>query len=266
MRKNYNRQLRFIAIKAALDAQLKAEQDKAAAKFAKEDAKKKFDLAEQAQKEVIAKKNFDFAGKLDAVKAEQDLVKQAFDDKVITELEYNTKVAGLADARKTIRTAEQEHNSRLLKEIAGGLNTLADIAGKQTAIGKALSIASTTINTYQSAIAAFRGLVSTIPGPVGIALGAVAAAGALATGFAAVKKIVAVQIPGQSSGGGGSAPGGIATPAAPIAPTQQGTQIDPKSIAGVGSAISGRVYLLDSDVQSHAERNTRLNRAARLGG
>jgi len=251
-------------IKTALDAQLKAEQDKAQAKFKKEDDKKKFELAEQEQKAIIEKRNFDFEGKLAAAQAEQDLVKQAFDNKVITELEYNTKVAALADARKTIRDAEAQHNAQVAGAIAGGLETLAGVAGKQTAIGKALSIASTTINTYQAAIGAFKGMVTTIPGPVGIALGAVAAAGAIVTGIAAVKKIVSVQIPGQG-GGGGTTPTGLTPPAAPVAPTQTNTTLDSKSLNSIGNAAS-RVYVLDSDVQNNRERDERLNRQARLGG
>lgn len=255
-------------IKAALDEQLKAAQDKAQAKFKKEDDKKKFDLAEQAQKEIIDKKNFDFDSKFAAVKAEQDLVQKAFDDKIITELEYNSKVAGLADARKTIRDAEAQHSADVAGGIAGGLETLANIAGKQTAVGKVLAIASTTINTYQAAIGAFKGMVTTIPGPVGIALGAVAAAGAIITGLAAVKKIVSVQIPGQG-GGGGSAPTGLPTQAAPIAPTQSTTQLGQKSIDDFSNAAKGgvnRSYVVEQDNAAAANRAARLQGASVLGG
>lgn len=252
-------------IKAALNAQYKADEEKAQAKFKKEDDKKKFDLDEQAQKEIIAKRDFDFEAKLAAVQAEQDLYKQAFDNKVLTELEYNAKVAGLADARKTIRDAEAAHNAEVAGAIAGGLETLASIAGKQTAVGKALSIASTTINTYQAAIGAFKGMVTTIPGPVGIALGAVAAAGAIVTGIAAVKKIVSVQIPGAADAGG-SAPTGLPVPTTPVAPTQASTSLDANSINSIGNATSGRTYVLDADVANNRDRDERLNRAARLGG
>lgn len=171
-------------------------------------------------------------------------------------------------AKEEIDRLERESKERLTSGIANSLETLADIAGKQTVIGKGLAIAATTINTFQSAIAAFRGVVQTIPGPVGIAIGAVAAAGAVASGLAAVKKIVAVKIPGGSGGaGGGSVPSGIQTPAAPVAPTAQSTTLDQASLNGIGNAAtSAKVYVLDSDVTNNQERNTRLNRAARLGG
>ncbi len=256
--------LKFQQIKTALDEQLKAAQDKAQAKFDKEDAKKKFEVEEQQQKAIIDKKNFDFQGKLDAAAAEQALVQKAFDDKVISELDYNTKTAALSEARKSIRDAERAHNLETVSAIGGAFDTLAEIAGKQTAAGKALAIASTTINTFRGAIAAFTGMTEQIPGPVGIALGVVAAAGAVASGIAAVKKIVAVQVPGQ--GGGGSTPSGIPLPAAPVAPTQATTQLDAGSINNIGNATSGRTYVLDADVKNNADRDARLNRAARLGG
>jgi hypothetical protein len=67
-----------------------------------------------------------------------------------------------------------------------------------------MAIAATTVDTLQSSISAYKGMVAAIPGPVGIAAGAVAAAGSIATGLATVKKIVSVKVPG--GGGGGSAP------------------------------------------------------------
>ena len=54
-------------------------------------------------------------------------------------------------------------------------------------------------------------MVAAIPGPAGIAAGAVAAAGSIATGLATVKKIVSVKVPGKGSTGG-------STPSAPTQP------------------------------------------------
>ena len=72
---------------------------------------------------------------------------------------------------------------------------LATIFGEQSKAGKAAAIAQATIDALQASAAAFRGMIQVFPGPAGIALGAVAAASALATGFATVKKITAVQEP-----------------------------------------------------------------------
>lgn len=96
----------------------------------------------------------------------------------------------------------------LAEGVSAGLNIASKAAGAHTAAGKGIAIAATTIDTIQSGISAFKGMVSSIPGPVGIAAGAVAAAGVVASGYSSVKKILAVKIPGASGGGGsvGSAP------------------------------------------------------------
>jgi hypothetical protein len=97
--------------------------------------------------------------------------------------------------------------------MSSGLKTAATLLGESTAAGKAAAIAATTIDTIQSGVSAFKGMVAAVPGPVGIALGAVAAAGALASGYASVKKILAVKTPGGGGGGGGV--GGGSAPAPP---------------------------------------------------
>ena len=110
--------------------------------------------------------------------------------------------------------------------LAGGFaENIATIAGEQTAIGKAAAVAATTISTFQGATAAFTGMTSSIPGPVGIGLGIAAAAAAVVSGLANVKKILAVKsgLPGDSAGGGGvpsagtpmAAPGPLPTGASP---------------------------------------------------
>lgn len=166
-----------------------------------------------------------------------------------------------------LELAQREADGRkaILGGVADALGTLSELAGKETAIGKGLAIAQTTINTYQAGFAAFKGMVSTIPGPVGIALGVVAAAGALASGIAAVKKIVAVKVPGGSAGGG-SSPTGLPLPTAPVAPKATSTTIDPTQFEQIGNAAApARVYMVESDGANTSERISRLNRAARIG-
>lgn len=259
-------------IQAALDEQYHADKAAKEAKFKEEDDKKAFAQEEQRLQQEIAKKNLDFESKMAAVDAEQNLVQQAFDNKLITEQDYNTKVAALAAARVTIREQEAAHYEAVAGAIASTFGTLADIAGKQTVAGKALAIAQTTIQTFQSAIGAFKGMVTTIPGPAGIALGIVAQAGALANGIAAVKKIIAVKVPGASDTGG-AAPTGVTTPAAPIAPipTQTSTSLNQDSINGIGNVAAGgvnavRAYVVEQDSAQAAARAARLQGAAILGG
>lgn len=87
---------------------------------------------------------------------------------------------------------------------------LTQIAGEQSAAGKAFAVAQTTIDTYQSAVSAFNAM-SGIP-IVGPALGAVASAAAIAMGLKSVRKIVSTN-PQQKYTGGYTGDGGMFTKA-----------------------------------------------------
>jgi chemotaxis protein histidine kinase CheA len=108
-----------------------------------------------------------------------------------------------ADAQIELDRLTAESKQKNLNLIGGLLKDAANLIGESTTAGKALSIAATTIDTYQSATAAYKSMAG-IP-VVGPALGGVAAGLAVASGLANVKKILAVKVPG-GRGGGGSAP------------------------------------------------------------
>ncbi len=162
-----------------------------------------------------------------------------------------------------IKQAEVTLESNKVDAIIGLAETLANAVGKETAAGKALSVAVTTINTIKGAIAAFTGMTSTFPGPVGIALGVVAAAGVVASGVKAVKQILAVKIP-RGGGSGGSAPSISGLPKPNLTPQSTNTQLNASSINAVGNAASNRAFVLETDVTNNQERIRRLNRAARI--
>ncbi len=169
------------------------------------------------------------------------------------------------EARIEAKKKEMEFMLSEVGAVGNALSTMSDIAGKQTAAGKALSIASTTIKTIQGGISAFMGMVDEIPGPVGIALGAVAAAGVVASGVKSVQDITKVEVPGQ--GGGGSVPNiSVNSPVLP-SPVQTSTSLNSSSIQGIGNAAgnAGRAFVLDRDIKDNAERDAVLTRRARLG-
>ena len=205
----------------------------------------------------IAKINADLELELSAL-AEGDLQRQILTKQASDAIVQVKKDE--AEAKKQIAQDEFNFQMTIAEGIANSLDTLAGIAGKQTAAGKALAIASTVIKTIQGGIAAFTGMVSSIPGPVGIALGVVAAAGVVAAGVKAVKQITSVKVPGASGGAG--APN-ISLPGAPIKPQAQTTTLDQQSVNAVGNA-SNRAYVLETDVTNNQDRITRLNRAARI--
>lgn len=81
-------------------------------------------------------------------------------------------------------------------------NSLIEIFGKQSKVGKAAAVAATIISTIQGSVNALTGMIEAIPGPVGIVLGAVAAAGVAASGYANVQKILSVNTDVESGSSG----------------------------------------------------------------
>lgn len=186
-----------------------------------------------------------------------------------TEEERTAILAANAQARIQLDGEESGARQQALTATASVMGQVAGVLGKHTAAGKAMAVAQTTIDTYQSATGAYKSLVN-IPfvGPV---LAPIAAGAAIVAGLANVRKILAVNVP---NGGGVAMPSVPSAPSIPsvtaAAPMQAmaqatTTRLDSDSINAVGNATSGRAYVLDSDVRSASERNTRLNRAARLG-
>lgn len=89
-----------------------------------------------------------------------------------------------------IKEAVDQNKLQLASQTYGNLST---ILGKESAAGKAMAVSQATIDTYQSATAAFKAMAG-IP-IVGPALGAAAAAAAVVSGLANVKKITATKKP-----------------------------------------------------------------------
>lgn len=120
------------------------------------------------------------------------------------------------NSQETAEAQKQDDKSVLNNKINGyraAANAIAELAGESSAVAKGVAVAQTTIDTIQSGVSVFKGMTTAIPGPIGIAAGVVAAAGAVASGYASVKKILATK-PVEKS-----APSGVgAVPAPPPAP------------------------------------------------
>jgi hypothetical protein len=129
----------------------------------------------------------------------------------ISKQEYTKRDTELAKARKEINKQEVASNQEKVALIGNALGQLSSLVGQDTIAGKAFAIAKATIDTYQSAVAAYKSLAG-IP-VIGPALGAIAAAAAVASGIATVKKIVQVQVPNAPAATGGNVT--QSTPAGP---------------------------------------------------
>jgi phosphotransferase system IIB component len=145
---------------------------------------------EQQKNELLLTAENDYQTKLKELNADfdaEDLANTEAKAEAELKIEKEVKDAKIANA----------------EAVGGAIGTLAGIAGEGTAAGKALGVASATIDTYvgaNKAIAAF-------PGPAGIAQ----AVAIIATGLKNVKTILSTKVPktnvGGISGGGGGGGG-----------------------------------------------------------
>jgi len=164
-------------------------------------------------------------------------------------------------AKKRIDELEvesKEASAFAIGDIAAGLSS---IIGQETAAGKAVAIASATIDTYLSASTIFKQAAKNPITTVNPAYPYLMAAPALLAGIARVKSIVSVPVP---NGGGCSMPSmSSAAPLPPQLPTAQVTQLNQQSINDIGNNAV-RAYVVESDVTSSQERITAIRQRARF--
>jgi hypothetical protein len=194
-------------------------------------------------------------------KNEQDL-KAALAKGAISNDEYTKRITASSKARRELDRAEKDSAVQKTALISDALGQLSSIVGQDTVAGKAFAIAKATIDTYQSAVAAYKSLAG-IP-VIGPALGAIAAAAAVASGIATVKKIVAVQVPNAPGGAGGNL-----TQTTPSGPAERPSAINVSAgpiraatgglVKGPGSETSDSIPALLSDGEFVVNaRSTRL--------
>jgi len=174
-----------------------------------QDLNKQFEEEEKARKIEAAQIDFDNNQALfeEHALAQLDMQRAANARAMAEELKTAEKVGAdksliekkYSKANIALNRAERDAKLSLAKDFA---SNIASIAGENTKVGKAAAVAAATINTYQAATGAYAAL-SPIP-VVGPALGIAAAAAAVVSGIANVKKILAVS-PGATPSGDSSA-------------------------------------------------------------
>jgi hypothetical protein len=202
----------------------KAEDDKKA----EEDRLKAIDDAQKAEQARLEQSLVDYQNYVQGLINEK---KRELLEGVISQEEYNQEIADLQiaanevqlaikaefgvqdlaqegaviDAKISLKQKEADETARLERfKVDAVKNTLGQVASlfnKNSVAFKALASAQTLIQSFQSAQAVFTGMTSTIPGPVGVALGIAGAAAAIISGLANVAKINAVQLPKLAEGG-----------------------------------------------------------------
>ena len=155
-----------------------------------------------------------------------------------------------AEARVKIADAEFQAKQMLLDGISGSLDAASELAGRNTAAGKALAVASALIDTY-AAIAGQLKAFSGVPVP-GFAIAQAVATGV--AGFAAVKNILSVKVPNESGGGGQggsfSGGGGASAPSFNVVGTSGVNQLG-QTLANDNTPI--KAYVVGADVTSQQE-------------
>ena len=202
-----------------------------------------FEAEEARQKEVQADLDFKNKGNKLGLQIEQQIAAGA------KRIE-NEKANALAG--KKIAEEEATAKQKALDAVQNALTNLSMIAGKETVAGKALAIAASIINTYRGVTAA----LASAPPPFNF----VAAAAVGAAGFAAVKNIVSVQVPG---GGGGSAPSApsLSTTSPMGGSLVQSNQVslDQRSINAFGNKAI-KAYVVETEISGAQQKIRRIEK------
>jgi len=196
---------------------------------------------ERTMKMIDSKKSFQLSTTDLEIKAAQDLANKKFD--IAKEN---------AEKQKDLDKKTFDAKMAIMDATANALATFSQLAGEETAMGKALSVASAIIATYSGANKALEAGAATPP------LGYINAAAIIATGLINVKKILSVKVPGASdsgqsvpSGPSVSIIGGSADPSAQLA--RQFSQQNQKPVKAytVGTDMSSQ-QALDRRIQTNA--------------
>lgn len=263
---------------AQLKAQTLAEQRAAEIAAVEEDYRRRIELAKGNAAEIEALEALKQAN-IDKIKADyekkEDERRKANTDKTIQQVQATLSV--LSDVANAIGAVFQMQQDKELRAAEGNAAKQEEIRKKYFEKQKKVQIANAIIQTIQSAISAFASLAP-IP-VVGPALGAVAAAAALVSGYANVQKIKNTTYEGASSGGGGGAgagAGGGSSPQFNAAPSiaapqiQSGGAQNPSSqIAQTVSAAQSRpvrAYVVSGDISSQQALDRRTSAAATFTG
>lgn len=224
----------------------------------------------QAQKEQ-AIRNAKLTSLTAQYQKERDLAAYNYDKLQQLDADYQKNTHDLEDeatnARIELAQKEQDAKIATYQVIGDALQGAADIAGKSTVAGKALAVASATISTYLSATKAYESVVG-IP-YVGPILAPIAAATAVAAGFASVKSILAVKVPGST--GGGSAPSYSAPQinSTVLNQAQNGLKNGVQQVQVVNQPDTSKqepikAYVVEKDITSKQDRANYLDRQATI--
>jgi hypothetical protein len=167
----------------------------------------------------------------------------------------------ISDARIEITNEEEAAKRAALEGYAGALSTISGLISQETEAGKGLAIASSLINTYASISGSLKAF-SEVPVP-GYAIAQAIATGI--AGFAAVKKIASVQVPG-GGGGGSSQTGSMPTTPTPPAFNVVGASGETQLADAIGGQTQKptRAFVVSNDVTTAQELDRNIIEGASI--
>jgi hypothetical protein len=180
----------------------------------------------------------------------------------LIELNKKKQLSDEETAAASVAIAQKEKDAKvaLLDAYSSILGAAAEIAGKDTAAGKALAVASATIATYTAIAKTLAANAANTP----LAIASSIAIGL--QGFAAVRNILAVKVPnsgGAGGGGGGSMPSmNLPTTRPSSGFTMLGNE-DPLRTTNEGGMV--RVFVTESDITTSQNRVSSIQAKATIG-
>jgi hypothetical protein len=180
----------------------------------------------------------------------------------LIELNKKKQLSDEETAAASVAIAQKEKDAKvaLLDAYSSILGSAAEIAGKDTAAGKALAVASATIATYTAIAKTLAANAANTP----LAIASSIAIGL--QGFAAVRNILAVKVPnsgGAGGGGGGSMPSmNLPTTRPSSGFTMLGNE-DPLRTTNEGGMV--RVFVTESDITTSQNRVSSIQAKATIG-
>lgn len=146
-----------------------------------------------------------------------------------------------ANAQALVEIEKIKQDSKL-QLAQNALNIIAELAGKETAVGKAAAVAQATIDTYLGATAAYTSTLQGLPAPINAILAPIAAGLAVISGLLNVKRIVSVKTPktpsfatgGYTGSGGKYEPAGIVHKGEYVVESERVRQLGVPFLEGLG--------------------------------
>jgi len=207
-----------------------------------------------------------FEARREALKTQRQAI---LDDETLSEKERTKMLQANSIKNQEIDQKEADAKKATLAAVGTAMSAFSDLAGKDTAEGKALAIAAATISTYQG-IAGIWGAKPEGTATTTLVAKIAASAAVAASGFAAVKGIISTKVPNSSGAGGGGA-----TPSIPNSPnfnvvgqSQGNVNSQTEAAAQQSEATSDRptrAYVVSTDITSQQALDRDIESQGELG-